>query len=112
MCHKLSKELELQSSLLFRHQASLEDYYNIFVKARWQLWVGLSYSQQEYVSMMAGLKLSQLITAMISASDRPGRCRREVMSDAGYHAFQQGKQESVHVVSYMVTVYTKQARCL
>lgn len=75
MCHKLSKELELQSSLLFRHQASLEDYYNIFVKARWQLWVGLSYSQQEYVSMMAGLKLSQYLAVNYSYDFSVGQTR-------------------------------------
>lgn len=57
---KMSKAWELQPTLLLRHQASLKDYYNVVVKVRYdaRLWAGLCYSQQEYVSLITGFKVS------------------------------------------------------
>jgi len=62
--YKMSKAWELQPTLLLRHQASLKDYYNATIKVRYdsRLWAGLCYSQQEYVSLMAGFKVSNYVT--------------------------------------------------
>jgi type IX secretion system PorP/SprF family membrane protein len=62
--HRVNSMWELQPGLLFRYQSSLDDYYNISIKARYdeRLIAGFSYSQQEYVSLMLGYKISDYLT--------------------------------------------------
>lgn len=62
--HRINGLWELQPGLLFRYQSSLDDYYNIAIKARYdaKLLAGFSYSQQEYVSVMLGYKTGDYLT--------------------------------------------------